>query len=341
MDLLPNKSKTFFYAIALVFLLVFPAISNDFFVFQIGALSLILGLIALSLTLLAGYGGMVSLSQMSIAGLTGYFIALVGVSTSPISLGLPPIFAIPLAIILGTLVATFFGWLSARTEGVYTIMITLALGVAAFYFVQQNYVMFNGFQGLSGILPPVFLGLNLKDPIPFYYTVLICAVAAYAFVCLLIRAPFGIALQSIRDNPQRMSALGFHILAHRVATHAIAGALAAIGGVLLAWFNGFVSPGIIGVNAMINILIIAVIGGLNHPIGGFIGAVVFVLLQNFAIDLVGSDRFRLLVGCIFFAIVIFSPNGLIGVGKRIRDGLSKEPQQKGGQRLAELEADDA
>src|SRR3546814_14922268 len=85
-----------------------------------------------------------------------------------------------------------------------------------------------------------------------------------------------------------MKALGYNIFLHRVLAHLIAGALAAVAGILLAWFNGFVSPGVIGVDAMINILIIAVIGGLNHPIGGFVGAVIFLLLQNFAIDLVGK-----------------------------------------------------
>ncbi|MFC4271292.1 branched-chain amino acid ABC transporter permease [Sneathiella chungangensis] len=321
-----NSSQWVFYLFGLIALLAYPSFANNFFVFQIGALSLILGMIALSLTLLAGYGGMVSLSQMSIAGLAGYFLALFGESNAVQSLQLAPIIAVPAAIILATLVASFFGLLSVRTEGVYTIMITLAVGVATFYFVQQNYVIFNGFQGLSGILPPTVFGTNFKDPVPFYYVSLMCAVLAYVFVVSLIRSPFGVALQGIRDNPRRMKALGYNIFLHRIVTHSIAGALAATGGVLLAWFNGFVSPGIVGVDAMINILIIAVIGGLNHPIGGFVGAVIFILLQNFAIDLVGSDRFRLLVGCVFFLIVIFSPNGLIGVGSKILNWAKKRPK---------------
>src|SRR3546814_1112480 len=89
---------------------------------------------------------MISLSQMTIAGLAGYFLALAGNSSADNSLGLLPIIAIPAAIIMAASVATFFGWLSVRTEGVYTIMITLAMGVATFYLVQQNYTLFNGFQ---------------------------------------------------------------------------------------------------------------------------------------------------------------------------------------------------
>src|SRR3546814_609377 len=178
-----------------------------------------------------------------------------GGSRADKSLGLLPIIAIPAAIIMAALVATFFGWLSVRTEGVYTIMITLAMGVATFYLVQQNYTFFNGFQGLSRILPPPVFGVNLKAPVPFYYLTLFCAVLAYVFVVLLTRAPFGMALQGIRDNPRRMKALGYNIFLHRVLAHLIAGALAAVAGILLAWFNGFVSPGVIGVDAMINIQI--------------------------------------------------------------------------------------
>lgn len=318
-----GKRRNVCHLLGVAGLLLLPLVANEFFIFQIAALSLILGTIALSLTLLAGYGGMISLSQMSVAGLAGYFLALLGTSSADNSLELLPVIAIPAAIVMAAVAATFFGWLSVRTEGVYTIMITLAIGVATFYLVQQNYTIFNGFQGLSRIAPPQLFGVNLKAPVPFYYLTLISAVSAYTFVVLLTRAPFGIALQGIRDNPRRMKALGYNIYLHRVLTHLIAGALAASAGVLLAWFNGFVSPGVIGVSAMINILIIAVVGGLNHPIGGFLGAVIFLLLQNFAIDLVGSDRFTLLIGFVFFVVIVFSPNGLLGIGEKMSNWVSK------------------
>ena len=88
--------------------------------------------------------------------------------------------------------------------------------------------------------------------------------------------------------------------------------MAAVGGVLMVWYNGLISPGSVGTTALINILIIAVLGGMRHPIGPFIGAVVFVLLQNFAIDLVDRERFNLVIGGVFLAIVLFSPDGLLG-----------------------------
>jgi branched-chain amino acid transport system permease protein len=140
----------------------------------------------------------------------------------------------------------------------------------------------------------------------------------YFFVKYLVRAPFGIALQGIRDNARRMSALGFHVNAHRVAAYAAAGLIAAIGGVLLLWYNTLITPGAIGTGALINILIIAVLGGMRHPIGPFIGAIVFVLLQNFAIDLVDRERFNLVIGGVFLLIVLFSPDGLLGLWAKLR-----------------------
>jgi branched-chain amino acid transport system permease protein len=80
----------------------------------------------------------------------------------------------------------------------------------------------------------------------------------------------------------------------------------------MVWYNGLVSPGSVGTSWLINILIIAVLGGLRHPIGPFVGAVVFVLLQNFAVDLVGRERFNLLIGGVFLVIVLFSSDGLLG-----------------------------
>jgi branched-chain amino acid transport system permease protein len=103
-----------------------------------------------------------------------------------------------------------------------------------------------------------------------------------------------------------------------VAAHAFAGGIAAVGGVLLVWYNGLITPASIATNNLINVLIIAVIGGMRHPIGPFLGALVFVLLQNFAIDLVNRERFNLVIGTGFLLIVLFSPDGLLGLWARLR-----------------------
>jgi branched-chain amino acid transport system permease protein len=263
---------------------------------------------------------MVSLAQMTIAGFAAYMLAIFGTSSNAaISLGWPWWLALAFALVLATLFAAAIGWLSVRTEGIYTIMITLAVGVAFFYLAQQNYTLFNGFQGFSRIAAPTVFDVDLHEPKAFYLLALACALGGYFFVKHVARTPFGIALQGIRDNPRRMQSLGYHVTAHRVGAHAVAGLLAAVGGVLMVWYNGRISPGTVGTGAMINILIIAVLGGMKHPIGAFIGAVVFVLLQNFAIDLVDRERFNLVIGGVFLAIVLFSPDGLLGLWQSLRE----------------------
>jgi len=312
------------YLVVLIALLVYPLIASPFFTYQIGAQSLGLGLIALSLTFLGGYGGMVSLAQMTVAGIAGYLVAIFGTSSAAaISLGWAWPVAVLFAVAIATLAATAIGWLSVRTEGIYTIMITLAIGVAFFYLAQQNYTLFNGFQGFNKVFAPSIGGLDFREAVPFYYLALGCALAGYFLVRLLVRAPFGLALQGIRDNPRRMNSLGFAVTAHRVAAYAVAGLMAAIGGVLMVWYNNRISPGTLNTGAMINILIIAVLGGMRHPIGAFLGAIVFVLLQNFAIDLVDRERFNLVIGGVFLAIVLFSPDGLLGLWALVRARLGR------------------
>jgi branched-chain amino acid transport system permease protein len=239
-------------------------------------------------------------------------------SPAEISLGWPWWVAVPFAVLIATACATLIGWLSVRTEGIYTIMITLAIGVAFYYLVLQNYSVFNGFQGLREVYPPKVLGIAWRDPVPFYFLSLACALGGYFLVRWIVRAPFGIALQGIRDNPRRMNALGYHVVAHRVAAYALAGLIAAVGGILFVWYNGLITPGSVGTSWLINILVIAVLGGMKHPIGAFLGALVFVLLQTFAIDVIDRERFNLVIGTVFLVIVLFSPDGLLGLWAKLR-----------------------
>jgi len=317
------------YVVLALLLGVYPQIADDFWVVQVGAYSLILGLIGLSLMLLAGYGGMVSLAQMSVAGLAGYLFAIFGTSSVPeISLGWPWWLTVAASLAIATLAATLVGLLASRTAGIYTIMITLAIAVAFFYFARQNYGVFNGFTGFAQLEPPPVFGVDWRRPAAFYYLVLAVAAAGFAAVLYLSRSTFGLALQAIRDNPRRMSALGFHVTGHRVAAYAIAGFLAAWGGLLYVWQFGRISPGTIGVGPVIDILIVAVLGGLRHPIGPFLGAVVFVLLENFAIDLIDRERFNTVIGCVFLAIVLFSPDGVLGLLAKARRGLTAGPRRR-------------
>ena len=305
------------WLIVAVFLIAYPGFTSDFFTFQIGAYSLILGTIALSLMMLAGYGGMISLAQMTVAGLAGYLIAILGDnSVGVMGLGWPWWLTVIVAISLAALFSAFVGAISVRTEGISTIMITLAIAVALFYFVRQNYTIFNGFTGFAGVEPPTTLGVYWRNPLPFYYLCLTIAALSLWAVFYISHSTFGLSLQAIRDNPRRMRSLGFNVAAHRIFAYFLSGIIAATAGVLMVWFNGRISPGSVGVEVVIDILVIAVVGGLRHPIGPFLGAIVFVLLENFAIDLIDRERFNTVIGLAFLLIVLFSPDGLLGLWRR-------------------------
>ena len=127
-----------------------------------------------------------------------------------------------------------------------------------------------------------------------------------------------------------MAALGFNVTAHRVAAYAFAALIAAIGGLLLTWDSGRIDPERAGIGPVINILIIAVIGGLRRPIGPFIGAVIFAILETYAADALGSlgfDRERkdLLIGLIFVIIVFWSPDGILGLWDRWKENWGRDP----------------
>jgi branched-chain amino acid transport system permease protein len=323
------------WAVVALLMLLMPAIANTFVLTQIFAWALILGVIALSLMFLAGYGGMVSLAQMTIAGFAGYMVAIFGVNgVASVSIGLPWQLATPIAIILAMILGAIVGALAVRTEGIYTIMITLAIAAAFFYFTNQNYAIFNGHTGINAIPAPKFWGVDWKDPIPFYYLTLAVAALCGVSAEYISRAPFGLALQGVRDNPRRMAALGFNVTAHRVAAYVYSALLAALGGILLVWLNGEIAPGTINIDRAIDILIIAVVGGVTNPIGAFVGAIIYVVLKTFAEDALmavglDSNRFRLLIGLGFLAIVFFSPDGVVGLWTRLRERAGSGAARRG------------
>ena len=214
---------------------------------QIFGWTFILGMIALSLMFLAGYGGMVSLVQMTVAGCAGYMVAIFGTSAiAEISLGWPWWLAVPVAILIATLFGTLSGALAVRTEGIYTIMITLAIASAFFYFTRQNYTIFNGFSGFNAVRVPQVFGVDWRAPVPFYYLTLFCAVARLSrgrlrlALALRPRAP-GHARQCAPHGGARLQR---HRPPHRRLR--LRRVIAAVAGVLLVWHGGQISPGTAG-----------------------------------------------------------------------------------------------
>jgi len=305
-------------------LLSLPLWASPFVVFQIGAQALGLGCVALSLSWLMSQAGAVSLAQLSVAGVAGYGVALLGGSEFEPSRGWPWTVAVPLALLAGVAAGAALGWLAARTEGLQTIMLTLAVAVAWALFLQQNQVLTNGFNGITGTRAPTVWGVDLSRPTPFYLLSLAVAAACVLVVQRLYGTVFGLTLRGARDDARKMAALGYQVQQHRIAAYAFAGLVASLGGVLRLWFNGQISSGSMAMGPVIDILVIAVIGGTRYAWGPFAGALVFVLLQNFAGDIVSAERFRLFVGVVFLILVLATRDGLAGLWDHWRGGVLRQ-----------------
>ena len=312
--MIPNVIKPI---VILGAILCIPLIMPAFFVSQIGSQGIIYGLIALGTMILAGYGGMISLAQITIAGSAAYTVAILGEnSTSIHGYGLSYWIVVPIALAVAVAFSTLIGAAAVRTKGVYTIMITLAVAAAFFYFTMQNYAVFNGFSGYAGVRAPAWIGASSGRK--FYYICAAIAVLSYCCVVYVADTPFGLSAQAFRDNEERARAVGFNVVTHKLALNAFAGLFSGLGGILLVWFNGRSSPGSISVDVAIDVLVIAIVGGIRHPVGAFVGAILFLLLKTYAIDLVGAERFNSLIALVFLTIVFASPDGLLGLWRRVR-----------------------
>ncbi len=299
-------------------LAVLPVNQAQFWTSNIVGRALVFGIIAMSLTFLATYGGFISLAQMTVAGIAGYTVAILVQGAVPSVVGG---LGYPAAILSGVLAATLAGLLvgliSVRTRDIYLLMITLALAMGVFRFIETNISWFNGYEGIRNVVGPELFGLPFRNTYVFYFSTLATAAALYALVLYIVRSPFGLVLQGIRDNPRRVAALGYDVGLHRIASFGVAGFIAGWGGVLSTFYNIGISPGSIGLGATVNILIMSVIGGLGHPIGAFIGALIFSVFDTFAASIYDRNRFNTLIGLIFLVIVLVSPDGVIGIGKRM------------------------
>ena len=128
------------------------------------------------------------------------------------------------------LFSAFIGAISVRTEGIYTIMITLAIAVAFFLLRAPELRLFNGFTGFAGVEPPTLFGVYWRDPVPFYYLSLAVAGGFSGAVVYGSRSTFGLGLQAIRDNPRRMRALGYDVTLHRIVAYFWSGLIAGTAG---------------------------------------------------------------------------------------------------------------
>lgn len=317
-------------AMAIVLLLA-PVIFSEYWLSQILTQALWLGIAASSLTFLNRYGGMTSLGQVAIYGIAGFAMANVVHTVNSeggLNLGWTPWVGVVFGIAVALLVAFLFGAIASRSYGIYFLMITLALALLVYFFFGQV-TQLSGFGGIRSVSHPGLIKNPITDPTPLYYICLGCSVAVYLLMRYVVRTPFGIALQGIRDDPPRMRSLGYNVPLHRTLAFTLGAFVAAIAGILSVWFNTQISPGSIDISQTIDVLIIAVIGGLSRLEGAWIGALAFALIDYYSrqhTPTVGlwlnPGRSDTIIGLIFLLIVLLSPDGLIGIGQRLRAKLA-------------------
>jgi len=294
-------------------LLFLPALLSDFWLMQVITRSIILGITALSLTFLATYLGVVSFAQITMAGVAAYTIAYFGPNSVSLGIELPVFIHVSMALVFAIFTGALIGVVAHRSRGIYAIMITLAIAVAFFYFTRQNYAIFNGWTGFSGVSAPKLFGTSLRNPILIYYVSLITALLMLVIVYGFVRSPMGLTIQAVRDAPNRVKALGIPTYIPIITAFSFSGFIAGSGGILNVWFQERVSSFSVGIGPIIDILIISVIGGIRYPTGVFIGAIVFVLLDTFAVDFIDRERFNTLIGLVLLIIIMVAPNGLYQV----------------------------
>ncbi len=302
--------------LGLAVLAILPLVLPPFWTANIMGRALVYGIVALSLTFLASYGGFVSLGQTMIAGVAGYTVAILAPAAIPAAIPTSYLVAVPAALVFATLAGLLVGAVAVRTNGIYLLMITLALAVGFSLYVQANITLFNGYEGIRNVLGPELFGLSFRNAYLFYYVTLAVAAGLYFGVLYLVRSPFGLVLQGLRDNARRVSALGYNAPMHRIAAFGVAGFIAGCGGVLVTFYNIGISPGTVGLQATVNILVMSVIGGLGHPVGAFLGSLIFTVFDTFAADIYDRNRFNTLIGAVFLVIVLVSPDGVLGLIKR-------------------------
>ena len=344
----PVSLRDLAMAAALVLLIVLPTFGSDYFVDNVMTETLILGIAASTLAFLTAYGGMVSLAQWLVFGVAGFAVGnVVAESGRGLRLGWNPWLGVVIALVVVVLVSLLLGALSARTTGIYYLMLTLIFAVIGYYFFGQV-TTFSGFGGMSGIDPP---GVLDDHPKRLYYVAVALSVLAYLGFRAAARTPFGLTLQGVRDDPVRMASLGFNVPLTRALAFTLAGFVAGFAGILNIWWNGQIDPNSINIGRTLDLLIIAVIGGIVYLEGAWLGAFVFVAAGIYLRDIpfvdniggfvgdriLAEERFNTVVGILLLAIMLVSPSGLVGIIIRINDWIARR-RGTAKERVAALEA---
>jgi branched-chain amino acid transport system permease protein len=290
--------------------------------------ALIYAIFAMSLDLLLGYTGLPSLGHAAYFGVAAY---TVGILATVHQAGFWT--CLLLALVAAIVISAVFGLVAIRALGVYFLMITLALGMVVWGLAFRWVSLTQGDNGISGVPRPA-LGLpwSFENPTAFYYLAFATFLLAFGLLHLIVRSPFGMSLQGIREGEGRMRSLGYNVWLHKYVAFILAGAFAGLAGVLWAYYNGFVSPVEVQLITSVETLLMVALGGPGTLIGPALGAGVIVFLKNFVS--VYTRRWLLILGGVYIGVILFAPQGLMGTlrGQRRQDAQASEcPARAGGE----------
>jgi branched-chain amino acid transport system permease protein len=316
LEILP-RSVQLLLVLGLVALFAFPFVGSNFYIDMVNRM-MILAIFAMSLDLLQGVTGLVSLGHAAYFGIAGYALAFLTPQDTPVSLYT----SLPLAVGASALAALVIGFLVVRTHGIYFIMVTMAFAQMVFFLFFDNKAL-GGSDGLFLNFKPDAVLIDLEKKQVFYFFTLACLVGVYAFLRRLLWSPFGRALSGIRVNEHRMRALGFGAFSHKLAAFTLAGALAGLAGYLWAAQSGFVNPELMGFHMSAHAIMMVILGGMGNFAGAIIGAFSFEMLLHVFKDLPAIGPFetgkhwQMWMGLFIVALIVFAPKGILGLISRL------------------------
>ncbi len=292
---------------------LFPLVGTTFQI-QLMTSGLITGIVAMSFSLLAGFGGMVSLAQMAFYGMAAYVVAI-----ATQTYGLTPLLGIPLALGSSAVLSGLFGLIAIRSAGIYFLIMTLALSQMFYGIAFQWQSVTGGYNGITGIDGPAIAGISIGDTLPLYFITVVITALCYLALRWVLYAPFGLTLRGIRDRPARMRALGYRVQLHRWLLIVLSGVVAGVAGVLGLYYNGLVSPGVAGLTASILVILAALLGGVSTLFGAIFGGVVVTFLISFVSysmqQWFGTSHYWTFIGVVFVMVVMYLPNGIFGAAR--------------------------
>jgi branched-chain amino acid transport system permease protein len=297
----------------LLLLPLYSAITGNIFVLTLFTRIVIFALAAASLNLIMGYGGMMSFGHAAYLGIGGYAVGILaheGIGSGFVQW--------PVALAASALFALVIGALSLRTRGVYFIMITLAFAQMAYY-VASGLSRYGGDDGLTVYKRSDFGGLiNLSSRVQFYYLCLGCLFGGIYLIWRIVNSRFGMVVRGVRSNEQRMQAIGFPANRYRLVCFVISGTICGLAGALLANNTDFVSPAMMYWTRSGDLMVMVVLGGMGSLFGPMIGAIVFLVLEEFLSQI--TEYWALIMGPLLLLIVLFGRGGIMGLLGRLQRG---------------------